>query len=40
MAFFAPLLESAEFLNFTLFYGAPKSLKMLKKNKLESDGLF
>ena len=40
MAFFASLLDSAEFLNFTLFYGAPKSLKILIKNNLEPDGFF
>ena len=40
IAFFTALLDSAEFLNFTVLYGALKSLKILKKNYLESDGLF
>ena len=36
MAFFAALLDSAGFLNFTLFYGAPKSLKAAKVGKFQS----
>ena len=40
MAFFASLLDSAEFLNFTLFYGAPKSLKISKKETESQMGFF
>ena len=34
MTFFAALLDSAGFLNFTLFYGAPKSLKSCESWKI------
>ena len=39
MAFFAALLNSAKFLDFALFYGAPKSLKSCQSWKISEQSI-